>query len=197
MNYCGIDLAGTSRYAYVADEKGRKLWAAAIPTTYAGWERLVKRFLRGGLAVVIEAGNQTAWVYEVLVELGAQVTVVNPTKVKLIAESRRKTDKVDAKILCELLRLDGLSHPVHMPSPEARSLRGLLAARRQLVAARPKLCNVVRGMLRQEGVRLPSSAHPSAGGQSCSPVLGRRRNALPLHGFRRSCGLLGGHVGLC
>jgi transposase len=90
------------------------------------------------------------------------VTVVNPTKVKLIAESRRKTDKVDAKILCELLRLDGLPHPVHMPSPEARSLRGLLVARRQLVAARSKLCNVVRGMLRQEGVRLPPRALSTA-----------------------------------
>jgi hypothetical protein len=32
------------------------------------------------------------------------------TKVKLIAESRRKTD---AKILCELLWLDALPHPMH------------------------------------------------------------------------------------
>jgi hypothetical protein len=30
----------------------------------------------------------------------------------LIAQSRRKTDKVDAKILCELLRLGGLPEPV-------------------------------------------------------------------------------------
>ena len=107
--------------------------------------------MRGGLAIAIEAGNQTAWVYEALVEMGAQVTVVNPTKVKLIAESRRKTDKIDAKILCELLRLDALPHPVHMPGPGPRALRGLLVARRQLVSARTKLCNVVRGMFRQEG----------------------------------------------
>jgi len=80
------------------------------------------------LAVAIEAGNQTAWVYEVLVALGAKVTVVNPTKVKLIAESRRKTDKVDAKILCELLRLGGLPEPVHMPDKQTRALRGLLVA---------------------------------------------------------------------
>jgi transposase len=45
-----------------------------------------------------------------------------------------------------------------MPSAEARSLRGLLVARRQLLAARTKLCNVVRGMLRQEGIRLASRA---------------------------------------
>ena len=48
----------------------------------------------------------------------------------------------------------GLPQPVHMPAPEARALRGLLAAHRQLITARAKICNVVRGMLRQTGVRL-------------------------------------------
>lgn len=164
MNYCGIDLAGVSSYAYLTDEKGRKLWAGPIATEKAAFERLVKKFQRGGLSIAIEAGNQTAWVHDELVKLGAQVTVVNPTKVKLIAESRRKTDKIDAKILCELLRLDALPHPVHMPGPEARELRGLLVARRQLVSARAKLANVVRGMLRQTGVRLPAGALSSLAG---------------------------------
>jgi transposase len=129
-----------------------------VATTRAALEARFRPYVKAGLAVAIEAGNQTAWIYEVLVALGAQVTVVNPTKVKLIAESRRKTDKVDAKIRCELLRLGGLPEPVHMPGRETRALRGLLVARRQLVAARTKLCNVVRGLLRQEGLRLPSHA---------------------------------------
>ena len=158
MNYCGIDIGGVSSYVYVTDARGRKRWSGAVPTRRESLRSCLRRFVRGGLAVAIEAGNQTAWIYELLVELGAEVTVVHPAKVKLIAESRQKTDKVDARILCELLRLDGLPQPVHMPSREARALRGLLAARRQLISARTKLCNVVRGMLRQEGVRLPPRA---------------------------------------
>jgi transposase len=158
VNYCGIDLGGVSSYVYVTDERGRRRFSGPLDTTKAVFERLVKRFGREGLAIAIEAGNQTAWVYEVLVKLGGRVNVVHPTKVKLIAQSRRKTDKIDAKILCELLRLDGLPHPVHMPGPEARELRGLLVARRQLVSSRSKLCNVVRGMLRQTGKRLPARA---------------------------------------
>ncbi|MHC4609088.1 MAG: IS110 family RNA-guided transposase [Planctomycetota bacterium] len=158
MDYCGIDLAGVSSYVYVTDERGRKLTAGAVATEKRALERRLKGFVPGGLSIAIEAGNQTAWVYEALVEMGAKVTVVNPTKVKLIAESRRKTDKIDAKILCELLRLDGLPCPVHVPDRKTRALRGLLVARRQLVSARTKLCNVVRGMLRQEGVRLPARA---------------------------------------
>lgn len=158
MKYCGMDLGGVSSYAYLTDEKGVKIWSGAVATERADLERFVKRFCRGGLRVAIEAGNQTAWIYETLVQAGADVVVVNPKRVKLIAESRRKTDKIDAKILCELLRLDALPEPVHMPGRPTRALRGLLAARRQLVSARTKLCNVVRGMLRQEGIRLPTNA---------------------------------------
>ena len=156
MNYCGIDVATKSSYIYITDAQGRKKASGEIPTTYMALRRRLRPFVRGGLKIAIEAGNQTAWIHESLVDLGAEVVVVNPAKVKLIAESRRKTDKIDAKILCELLRLDGLPHPVHMPGRSARELRGLLVARRQLVAARTKLCNVVRGLLRQEGIHLPS-----------------------------------------
>lgn len=158
MFYCGLDIAGLCSYAFVTDAQGKKVGAGPVATTRAALEARFKRYVRVGLAIAIEAGNQTAWIYEVLVALGAKVTVVNPNKVKLIAESRRKTDKVDAKILCELLRLNALPEPVHMPGRETRALRGLLVARRQLVAARTKVCNVVRGLLRQEGVRLKSHA---------------------------------------
>ena len=158
MNYCGLDIAGVSSYMYVTDAQGQKLAAGPVATTKSALEARLRPFLPAGLAVAIEAGNQTAWIYAALVAVGAQVTVVNPNKVKLIAESRRKTDKIDAKILCELLRLGGLPEPVHMPGKETRALRGLLVARRQLVSARTKVCNVVRGLLRQEGLRLPSHA---------------------------------------
>ena len=157
MRYCGLDVAGVSSYVYVTDEKGRKLSSGAVDTTPLALERRLKGFVGpGGLWVAVEAGNQTAWVYEVLTKMGARVTVVNPSKVKPIAQSRRKTDKIDARILCDLLRMEGLPHPVHMPGRDTRALRGLLVARRQLVTARTKVCNVVRGMLRQEGMRLPA-----------------------------------------
>jgi transposase len=158
MRYCGIDLGGVSSYVYITDRLGRKLKCEPVATTKDGFKRSLGPSLREGLKIAIEAGNQTAWVYECLKELGAEVVVVNPQRVKLIAESRKKTDKIDAKILCELLRLDGLPQPVHMPSEPARALRGLLVARRQLLNARTKLCNMVRGMLRQEGTRLPCRA---------------------------------------
>jgi transposase len=151
-----------------------------VATDKAAIEQRLKPFLRGGLSVAIEAGNQTAWIHEVLAGVGAKVTVVHPAKVKLIAESRRKTDKIDARILCELLRLDALPHPVHMPGRDTRALRGLLVARRQLVAARTKVCNVVRGMLRQEGIRLPPNALSSLAGWRRLVAQGYEQSHLPV-----------------
>lgn len=154
MNHCGLDVAMKSSYVYVTDEKGTKLTSGEVETEREALKKRLTPYLAGGLQVAVEAGNQTAWIHDLLVDMGAKVVVVNPNKVKLIAESRKKTDKIDAKILCELLRLDALPHPVHMPCQEAREVRGLLVARRQLVTVRTRLVNVVRGLVKQEGIRL-------------------------------------------
>jgi transposase len=87
-------------------------------------------------------------------EAGAKVHVVHPLKVKLIAESKKKTDRIDAKLLAHLLRVGGLPEPVHVPSYRSRELRGLLVARRQLIQMRTKLLNVIRGLARQQRVEL-------------------------------------------
>lgn len=151
MLYCGLDIASPSSYVFLADSRGRKILSGEVPTDRESLSDRLRPHLRSGLTVAIEAGNQSAWIYDLLVKLGATATVVNPHRVRAIAESRCKTDRIDARTLCDLLRLGGLPQPVHVPSRPTRALRGLLVARRQLIAARTRLCNTVRGMLR--GVR--------------------------------------------
>jgi transposase len=154
--YCGLDIASPSSYLFVTDDQGRKITCGEVSTQRQPLSDRLRPYLRNGLTVAMEAGNPSAWIHDLLVELGATVTVVNPRKVRAIAESRRKTDRIDARTLCELLRIGGLPHPVHVPGAPTRALRGLLVARRQLIAARTRLCNTVRGMLRQEGIVLPA-----------------------------------------
>ena len=91
--------------------KGPKTVVRSGGDEKAAFERLVEKFRLDGLSIAIEAGNQTAWVYDELVTLGAKVTVVNPAKVKLIAESRRKTDKIDAKILMRVASARRVASP--------------------------------------------------------------------------------------
>lgn len=152
MWYCGIDVSSKKCYVVVSDAKGSTALSKEVDTDSRALRSALEPYVGDKLKITIEAGGETVWIYDCLVEFGAEVVVVNPKKVKLIAESRRKTDKIDAKILCELLRVDGLPRAVHMPSPAARVLRGMLKARRQLVRNRASLCNTVRGLCARKGL---------------------------------------------
>jgi transposase len=165
MPYCGLDVSTKSTHVSMEDERGRRVARAVVPTTPEGSEQALARHVEGGLRVALEAGGQTAWIHDVLMERGVkQVPVVHPLKVKWIAESKKKTDRVDAELLAHWLRIGGLPEPGHMPSARSRELRGLLPARRQLVQMRTKLINVVRGLQRQQRVTLKARALQSARG---------------------------------
>jgi len=66
------------------------------------------------MRIVLEAGGSSPWVSRLLGELGHEVTVCSPRRVRLIAESTLKNDKVDAEVLARLLRMDpGFLKPIH------------------------------------------------------------------------------------
>lgn len=92
------------------------------------FKRYFGRWKKKLITVAVEAGGQTRWIFDTLKGIGIEVYVVNPNKVKLIAETKRKTDKVDAKVLAELLRIDGLPERIHMLEGQSRELRDLLRA---------------------------------------------------------------------
>jgi transposase len=99
----------------------------------------------------------TPWVYRLLGELGHDVVVVNPRRVRLIAESTLKTDGIDAEVLARLSRLDlDLLRPVYQRTREAQELRTRLRVRSSLVKTRTSLINAVRGTVRAQGYRVPS-----------------------------------------
>jgi transposase len=164
MHYCGLDVATKSTHVYIENEQGRRVKRLVVPTTPAGLSQALEPYAERGLRVAVEAGNQTAWICDVLRELTIKVHVVHPLKVKWIAESKKKTDRVDAQLLAQLLRIGGLPEPVHIPSRRSRELRSLLLARRQLVQMRTKLINIVRGLLRQQQVTLKTRALTRARG---------------------------------
>lgn len=107
--------------------------------------------------VVLEVGTHSPWVSRLLSESGHEVVVANPRKVRLISESRRKTDRIDARWLSRLGRADvGLLHPVTHRSVERQEALALLRSRSALVSARTQLILHCRGSVKSWGSRLPS-----------------------------------------
>lgn len=107
-----------------------------------------------------------------LAQLGHEVIVANPSKVRAISASRRKTDERDARCLAQLGRVDPeLLAPVHPRSEEAQQVLAVVRAREGLVRARTHLINQVRGTVKAFGARLPTS--------STASFARRVREALP------------------
>ena len=154
MYYIGLDVANKNSFVYVIDGRGKKIESREIPTDKDSYRQYFSPWAKKPVRVAVEAGGHTRWIYDTITKLGIDAYVVNPHKVKLIAESKRKTDKVDAKVLADLLRMDGLPRKVHVAEGESRELRDLLRARYQLIKSATSLMNHFRGMLRQEGIKL-------------------------------------------
>jgi hypothetical protein len=60
------------------DARGRRVKRTVVATTPTELARAVERYAERGLRVAVEAGNQTAWIVDLLREFGAKVHVVHP-----------------------------------------------------------------------------------------------------------------------
>lgn len=105
-------------------------------------------------AVVLEATTNAWTIYDQLVSLVARVVVAHPAKVRLIAEARVKTDKVDVLTLAKLLRADMLPE-VWVPPTHVRDLRALLSHRRRLVALQTTAKNRLQSVLHRLNLKPP------------------------------------------
>lgn len=153
MKSIGMDLHQKQTVFHVLSEDGLCVGRGRIDTTAEALEGLIKKYSGEGVQVAIEASTPAFWVREVLVKAGARVEVTNPYKLRLIAESRNKTDANDAMILADLLRCGGLPREVYVPSLAIRQLRECLALRRSLIQMRTKIICSAKAALRRRGLR--------------------------------------------
>jgi len=102
--------------------------------------------LRADDQVALEATGNSDAIATLLTPLVGRVVVSNPSKTRAIAEAKVKTDKVDARILAQLLAADFLP-PVWLPDERTRSLRRQMMRRAHLVRQRTRIKNQVHAIL--------------------------------------------------
>src|SRR3954453_20940483 len=96
--------------------------------------------------VALEATANSDAIALLLRPLVARVVVSNPRKTRAIAEAKVKTDKVDARILAQLLAADFLPE-TWVADDRTRCLRRLVVRRTHLVRQRTRLKNQVHAIL--------------------------------------------------
>ena len=113
--------------------------------------------------VVVEATGNAAAVVEVLGPHVGRVVVANPKQVRLIADAKVKTDRIDATVLARLCA-SGFLPEVWIPDERTAAMRRQATRRTQLVRQRTRLKNVVQSILHAHLV--PPCPHQDLFGRS-------------------------------
>ena len=141
----GLDLGDRNSWYCVLDEAGQIQLEQRVRTTAKALQEVFGAMPRSRIA--LEIGTHSPWVSRLLSELGHEVIVANARKVRLIGESRKKDDRLDAQTLARLARIDPqLQCPVKHRSAKAQADLTLIRARAGLVRARTALVNTARGL---------------------------------------------------
>src|SRR5271170_5437027 len=149
----GLDLGDKSSCYCVLDEAGDVLLEQKVSTTPRAMRDVFGALPRCRIA--LETGTHSPWVSRLLIELGHEAIVAHARSVRLIGESKRKDDRLDAFTLARLVRIDPqLLCPVKHRSAEAQADLTVIRARAALVRTRTMLVNAARGLTKSYGERL-------------------------------------------
>jgi transposase len=145
MKFVGIDLHKKTIVLCIVDHQKKVLQRARF--LCAEPDRIHKFFAQLGLfQAVVEATASYEWLVALLEPLAQRIVLAHPGKLRVIAESVNKSDKLDAKVLAEFLALD-LIPASYRPTPREREHRVLVrhrvSMRRRLSQLKVKIRRVL------------------------------------------------------
>src|ERR1700687_388632 len=100
----GLDLGDRSSWYCLLDEVGEVLRKQKLGTSPKAMKEAFGAMPRCWIA--LETGMHSPWVSRVLSAVGHEVIVAHARNVRLIGESRKKDDRMDAQTLARLARID-------------------------------------------------------------------------------------------
>jgi transposase len=122
--------------------------------------------------VGVEATGGMRWFERLLGELGIELWVGDPARIRAAAARKPKTDKEDARLLQRLL-LEKRFPRIWVPTVQQRDARQLVLHRHRLVQTRTRAKNQLQDMARNEGLhpkrRVSCGRASGAWFLSCSP----------------------------
>src|SRR3989338_1784402 len=138
--YVGLDLHKSMSVLVVKDRDGRLIREGRVANDPTELQQFFAPCQDQPVTIALEATTHYTWMYDTLEALGHTVQLAHPLKVRAIASARIKTDRIDAGILCDLLR-GNLLPTSYVPPPPIRALRELLRHRIRLVHDRTQVKN--------------------------------------------------------
>ena len=127
MRYLGMDVHAKSTVWCLLDEQGEVTREGRVSTTPPALGALLEELGTAGEVVAgQEVGTLTYLVHDAVTAAGTTLLSFNAHQLRMIAASRKKTDRRDAYWIAKALQSGMYPHPVYVPTGEIRELRGLL-----------------------------------------------------------------------
>src|SRR4051812_46359296 len=154
--YVGLDAHSKNSVYAIQDEEGKWLAEGTVPTTPEGLAALqVRHELPPGTPVALESGTMAFYVARRLARLGLGPQVIDAHEVRAKAvRPNQKSDRRDARELCEGIRRGQYRTRVHVPPEAIEQLRETLGRRRHFVRVKTMEVNAVKRLLRTAGLRV-------------------------------------------
>jgi transposase len=153
VRYLGIDVHSSASVWCLLDEHGEQAARGRIETSYGRLKALATELSTSEpLIAGHEVGTQVYLVHDAFTDAGIDIRAFNAAHLRMIASSRKKTDKRDAYWIARSLQTGMTPHPVHVPRGEVRELRRLLAQRGALIEDRKRWQLRARAHLRARGM---------------------------------------------
>lgn len=151
--FMGVDLHKSQFTVHVRTDTHAETLAeitqyATMAEGYAAFLERIQTLQADGYAVKIgvESTGNTRYFKRQAETAGAEVTVINTVKFKVIAQSAKKTDKHDAATISEFLAKDMLPES-YLCDEKTQNIRRLLKSRERLVREIVGQKNEIHGLL--------------------------------------------------
>lgn len=149
--YIGMDIHKSFIQAVAMNEKGRILAEKRMSTDTESIQEFINPFRNLKIKAAIEATCTWYNVYDKLESLGIETTLVNVRRTKVIAESKIKTDKLDALSIAHCLRT-GFIAKSWIPPKELREQRNIVRHRLSLRKEITRSKNKIHSILLRNGI---------------------------------------------
>lgn len=150
FHYIGFDIHKKTIQYCVKRADGTILSEGRIAATRSGLSQWLSRQHQPWKGAM-EATMFTAWIYDYLQPYAAELKVAHSAMLKAIAASKHASDRLDARAIADLVRMDWIPK-VWMAPPEIRSLRLLLRYRNLVVRQSTQTKNRIAATLMEQGV---------------------------------------------
>lgn len=152
MKHLGLDVHVSTTVWCLMDDSGQVVERGKCATTVPDLQALVRRV--GETEPVLvgqEMGKMAYLVHDAVTALGTRILSFNAHHLRMIASSRKKTDRRDAYWIAKALQTGMTPTPVYIPTGEVRQLRALLSRREALTSDRTRWLLRARSYLQAAG----------------------------------------------